>query len=79
MHNVEFSTPLARTNGSFTYSPVIEYSPVSIHGSEYWLPRLKSVDFIKTKGQYSTSYTSQYHDYHKFDTSVTITTIPETN
>jgi len=79
MHTVEFSTPLARTNGNFTYSPVIEYSPVRIHGSDYWLPRLKSVDFIKTKGQFSISYMSQYRDYHKFETSVTITTIPVVN
>jgi hypothetical protein len=75
----EFSKPLARSNGNFIYSPVIEYSPVSIHGSDYWLPRFKCVEFIKTKGQYSISYVSQYRDYHKFDTSVTITTIPEAN
>ena len=41
MHTMEFSTPLARTNGNFTYSPVIEYSPVSIHGSDYWLRDLR--------------------------------------
>jgi hypothetical protein len=77
MHEVAFSKPFARTNGDYTYSPVIEYAPVSIHGSDYWLPRFKSVDFIKTKGQYSISYMSQYRDYHKFETSVTITTIPD--
>jgi hypothetical protein len=77
IHEVQFSKPFARTNGSFTFSPIIEYSPVSIHGSDYWLPRTKSVDFIKTNGQYSDSYMSQYREYHKFDTSVTITTIPE--
>jgi hypothetical protein len=77
MHEVAFSTPFARTNGDYTSSPVIEYSPVSIHGSDYWLPRSKSVDFIKTKGQLSFSYLSHYSDYHKFETSVTITTNPE--
>jgi hypothetical protein len=78
-HEVQFSTPFARINGDYTFSPVIEYSPVNIHGSEYWLPRSKSVDFIKTKGQHSFSYMSRYSDYHKFETSVTIMTIPETN
>lgn len=79
MHSVEFSTPFSHINGEYTISPVIEYAPVSIHGSEYWLPRLKSVDIVKSKGQYSTSYTGQYSDYHKFDTSVTIRTTPEAN
>jgi hypothetical protein len=74
-----FYGPFSHSNGEYTFSPVIEYSPVNIHGSEYWLPRSKSVDFIKTKGQFSISYTSQYSDYHKFETSVTITTIPEAN
>ena len=64
---------------SNTSTPVIEYPPVNIHGSDYWLPRSKSVDIIKTKGEYSISYMSQYRDYHKFETSVTITTIPEAN
>lgn len=72
-----FSGPFSRANGSFTFSQVIEYAPVSIHGSDYWLPRLKSVDFVKTKGHYSISYLSQYLDYHKFETSVTIRAIPE--
>jgi hypothetical protein len=72
-----FHGPFSHSNGDYTFSPVIEYAPVNIHGSDYWLPRLKSVDFIKTKGQFSISYTSQYSDYHKFETSVTITTIPE--
>jgi hypothetical protein len=76
---VGFSGPFARSNGEYTYSPLIEYSPVSIHGSDYWLPRLKSVDFIKTKGQRSSSYLSQYSDYHIFETSVTIMPIPEAN
>jgi hypothetical protein len=77
MHSEQFSGPFSRQNGSFACSPVIEYAPVSIHGSEYWLPRSKSVDFIKTKGQFSHSYMSQYSDYQKFETSVTITTVPE--
>jgi len=79
IHSIEYSGPFARTNGEYTYSPLIEYSPVSIHGSDYWLPRLKSVDFIKTKGQRSSSYLSQYSDYHIFETSVTIMPIPEAN
>ena len=79
MHSVQFSKPLAHANGDYTFSPVIEYSPVSIHGSDYWLPRSKSVDFIKTKGQHSFSYMSQYSDYHKFEVTVTITTIPQEN
>ncbi len=78
-HEMQFSTPFARTNGDYTFSPVIEYFPVNIHGSDYWLPRSKSVDFIKTKGQHSFSYMSQYSDYHKFETSVTIMTIPVAN
>lgn len=78
-HSVEFSGPFAHANGEYTASPVIEYAPVSIHGSDYWLPRSKSVDIIKTKGQYSISYTSQYSDYHKFESSATITTVQEVN
>ena len=74
-----FSGLFSRANGVYTFTRIIEYSPVSIHGSEYWLPRTKSVNFIKTKGQYSISYMSQYSDYHKFETSVTITTVPEAN
>ena len=77
IHSIEYSGPFARTNGEYTYSPVIEYSPVSIHGSDYWLPRMKSVESIKTKGQHSFTYMSQYRDYHKFETSVTITTVQE--
>lgn len=79
IHSIEYSGPFARTNGEYTYSPVIEYSPVSIHGSDYWLPRMKSVECIKTKGQRRSFRMSQYSDYHKFETSVTITTIPEVN
>jgi hypothetical protein len=79
VHTTGFSGPFSHSNGEYTYSPVIEYSPVNIHGSDYWLPRTKSVDIIKTKGQFSTSYTSQYSDYHKFETTVTITAIPEAN
>jgi hypothetical protein len=79
IHSVDFHGAFSHSNGEYTYSPVIEYAPVSIHGSEYWLPRSKSVDIIKTKGQFSTSYTSQYSDYHKFETTVTITTIPKAN
>jgi hypothetical protein len=75
----EFSTPFAHSNGEFTSSPVIEYSPVSIHGSEYWLPRSKSVEAIKTKGQFSISYMSQYSDYHKFETSATINPVLDAN
>ena len=79
VHTTGFSGPFSHSNGEYTYSPVIEYSPVSIHGSDYWLPRSKSVDCIKTKGQHSFSYMSQYSDYHKFETSITITTDPESN
>ena len=77
--SVGFSGPFARTNGTFTSSPVVEYAPVSIHGSVYWLPRSKRVDLIKTKGQYSISYTSQYSDYHKFETSAKITSVQQVN
>jgi hypothetical protein len=76
-HGVQFAGPFSRSNGDYSSSPVIEYTPVSIHGSDYWLPRSKSVECIKTKGRYSISYTSQYSDYHKFETSVTIKPIPE--
>jgi hypothetical protein len=76
-HEVQFAGPFSRLNGDYSFSPVIEYAPVSIHGADYWLPRSKSVEFIKTKGQFSISYTSQFSDYHKFETSVTITAIPE--
>ena len=76
-HGVQFAGPFSRINGDYSSSPVIEYAPVSIHGSDYWLPRSKRVESIKTKGQYSISYTSQYSDYHKFETSVTIKPIPE--
>lgn len=79
MTTEQFAGPFSRNNGSFASSPIIEYAPVSIHGSEYWLPRSKSVDFIKTKGQFSHSYLSQYSEYQKFETSVTITTVPEAN
>ncbi|MGA9068753.1 MAG: hypothetical protein WB424_00775 [Terracidiphilus sp.] len=75
----EFSIPFAHSNGEFTSSPVIEYAPVSIHGSEYWLPRSKSVVAIKTKGQFSISYTSQYSDYHKFETTAIITAMSESD
>jgi hypothetical protein len=75
----QFSGPFSRINGDYSFSPVIEYAPVSIHGSDYWLPRSKSVEFIKTKGQFSITYTSQYSDYHKFETSATITAMPDAN
>jgi hypothetical protein len=78
-HSRQFSVPFSRINGDYSFSPVIEYAPVSIHGSDYWLPRTKSVEFIKSKGQFSITYTSQYSDYHKFETSATITTIPDAN
>jgi len=78
-HQVQFSIPFARINGDYSFSPVIEFAPVSIHGSDYWLPRTKTVKFIKTKGQFSISYTSQYSDYHKFETLVTIKTIQDAN
>jgi hypothetical protein len=71
-YELAFSGPFSHSNGKFTFTPVIEYAPVNIHGSEYWLPRKKSVDLIKTKGQYSISYTSHYSDYHKFETTVTL-------
>jgi len=79
MHELAFAGAFARANGAYTATPVIEYAPVSIHGSDYWLPRSKSFDVVKTKGQRRITYTSQYSDYHKFETSVTIKTIPEAN
>jgi hypothetical protein len=79
MHETQFSTPFAHSNGEYTYAPVIEYSPVRIHDVDYWLPRFKRADFIKSNGRHSFSYMSQYSDYHKFETSITIRTVSEVN
>ncbi len=79
MHDLMYSQPFAHTNGTYSFSPVIEYAAVKIHGVNYWLPRSKSVTFVKTKGSYSISYSAQYTDYHKFATSSTIRTAPEAN
>lgn len=68
----DFSVPFARSNGTFRSTPVIEYAPVKIHEDEYWLPQRKTVKAVKTKGQYAITWLSQYSDYHKFETSVTI-------
>lgn len=78
MHELEYSQPFAHTNGTYSFSPVIEYAAVKIHGVNYWLPRSKSVTFVKTKGSYSTAYRAQYTDYHKFVASSTIRIAPET-
>jgi hypothetical protein len=71
-NSIDFSTPFARTNGKYVFTPVIEYSPVRIHDLDYWLPQRKSIKFIKTKGQYANTWISQYSDYHKFEASATI-------
>ena len=79
MHELEYSQPFAHTNGTYSFSPVIEFGAVKIHAVNYWLPRSKSVTFVKTKGSYSISYSAQYTDYHQFATSITIRTQQETN
>jgi len=72
IHELMFNGPFAATNGDYLLTPHIEYAPVSINNSTYWLPVEKRVEFVKVKGQRSLAYRLQYSDFHKFDVSMKI-------
>jgi hypothetical protein len=66
MKQFDFSGPLRRENGEYTYSPLIEYGEVQIADRTYWVPIEKRVDFVKTNGKVTYKYVVRYSDFHKF-------------
>lgn len=66
MKQLDYSVPLGRENGVYTFSPVIEYGEVQIADRPYWVPIEKRVDFVKKNGKVAYKYVVRYSDFHKF-------------
>ena len=65
----QFSTPFARSNGEYSIVSSIDYAPVPINGTQYWLPEMKRAEFVKKKGEPNYLYQVEYRSCHKFDVS----------
>jgi hypothetical protein len=64
--DLDYSVPFSRSNGKYTYAPVIEYGEVQIADRSYWVPIEKRVDFVKENGKVTYKYVVRYSDFHKF-------------